>query len=207
MRNSVEIAHQIKKELDRIGMKPIELADRIGVDRSTVSRYLKGTRKISMEDIPKIAGALGLSPIDLLVEDRPSNLIEVSNQFVKIPILGTIACGDPITAVENISGYRNESPDNLPSGNIYYVEAKGNSMEPTIPDGSHVLIREQPEVEYGQIAAVLMNDSTEVTLKRVKRQGDLVMLVPDNSDHDTYIITKDNPARILGKAVRFTQDL
>lgn len=140
-------------------------------------------------------------------EVKPTNLFAVSPQTVKVPILGVIACSNPILAEENILRYKNESPDELPSGNIYYVKASGNSMEPTIPDGSLVLIREQNEVEYGEIAAVLVNGNTEVTLKRVKKQGDLIMLMPDNSNHTPFIITEDNPAKIIGKAIRYTQDL
>jgi len=101
--------------------------------------------------------------------------------------LGKIACGDPITADENLTGYRYESPDNLPSGNLFYLQAKGDSMEPTIPNGSYVLIREQPEVENGEIAAVLVNGDTEATLKRVKRQAETVFLMPDNPRHEKHI--------------------
>lgn len=80
-------------------------------------------------------------------------------------------------------------------------------MEPTIPDGSFVLIREQPEVEYGEIAAVLVNGNEEATLKRIRKQGDTVILMPDNPSHEPFIVTEDNPAKIIGKAIRFTQDL
>lgn len=194
------------------GLEQLELAQLLGrKSSSSVSEWEKGSYTPKTGLLSDMARIFNVSLHDLmnkdLTEEKPSNLIPVSPQSVPVPILGAIACGDPITAEENISGHRNESPDSLPSGNVYYVEAKGNSMEPTIPDGSHVLIREQPDVEYGQIAAVLVNDETEVTLKRVKKQGDLVMLVPDNSDHEPFIITKNNPAKILGRAVRFTQDL
>ena len=74
-------------------------------------------------------------------------------------------------------------------------------MEPKIPDGSDVLIRLQDDVEDGEIAAVLVNGDTEATLKRVKKQGDIVMLVAENSAYSPYIITKDNSARIIGKAM------
>ncbi len=194
------------------GLEQLELAQLLGrKSASSVSEWEKGTYTPKSGLLSDIARLFNVPLQDLmnkdLTDEKPSNMIPVNPKTVSIPILGVIACGDPITAEENISEYRNESPDNLPSGNIYYVEAKGDSMEPTIPDGSHVLIREQPEVEYGEIAAVLVNDDTEVTLKRVKKQGDLIMLVPDNSEHEPYIITKNNPAKILGKAIRFTQDL
>ena len=124
-----------------------------------------------------------------------------------IPILGEIACGDPTTAEENIEGYLEEPEDSLPSGTVFYLVAKGHSMEPTIPNGSNVLIREQPEVEDDEIAAVLVNSDTEATLKRVKHSGNIVMLMPDNKDYYPIIVTKDSPARILGKAIRYTTEL
>ena len=65
-------------------------------------------------------------------------------------------------------------------------------MEPKIPDGSDVLIRMQDDVEDGEIAAVLVNGDSEATLKRVKKQGDIVMLVAENTNYAPYIITEHN---------------
>ena len=70
-------------------------------------------------------------------------------------------------------------------------------MTPTIPDGALVLIREQPEVESGAIAAVLVNGETEATLKRIKRQGNMMILMPDNPEYEPIVVDKYNPARIL----------
>lgn len=80
-------------------------------------------------------------------------------------------------------------------------------MEPTIHDGSLVTIREQPTVEDGEIAAVLVDGDNEATLKRVKHQGDLIMLMPDNKEYDPIILDKCNPGRIVGKAIRYTASL
>nr|WP_245402388.1 LexA family transcriptional regulator [Psychrobacillus psychrodurans] len=206
----MEMGSYIESVLNRIGMKPIELANRIGVDRSTVTRYLKGTRKISMEDVPKIANAIGINPMELLMDEndkKPTNVIDISQRTVKIPVLGEIACGDPILAEENYEDYRDELAESLPAGELVYLKAKGDSMSPTIPSGSFVLVRAQSDVENGEIAAVLVNGNTEATLKRVKKQGDVIILMPDNSAHQPYIVDKNNPAKIIGKAIRFTQDL
>lgn len=214
MRNSIEVARYIEGVLNEIKMKPAELANRIGVDRSTVSRYLKGTRKISMEDIPKIASAIGVSPIELLIEEEsksvikePTNIYHVSQETVQIPVLGPIACGDPILAEANYEEYRTELKDGLPSGDLFFLKAKGDSMTPTVPDGSLVLIRHQKDVENGEIAAVTLNGHTEATLKRVKKQGDVIMLVPENNNHEIIIVSKDNPAEIIGKAVEIRTQL
>lgn len=68
-------------------------------------------------------------------------------------------------------------------------------------------IRKQPDVEEGEIAAVVINGDNEATLKIVKRQNGLTMLIPDNTDYKPYIITESNPATILGKAVKVSFNL
>ncbi|EMF0470664.1 TPA: hypothetical protein LP167_001444 [Enterococcus faecium] len=71
----------------------------------------------------------------------------------------------------------------------------------------YVRIRKQPDVEEGEIAAVVINGDNEATLKRVKRQNGLTMLIPDNTNYKPYIITESNPATILGKAVKVSFNL
>lgn len=207
----MNLGDRIKKaRLDR-GLTLLEVAERLGKTEATIQRYESGNIKnLKNDTIEDLASVLNVSPAYLMGWDTnfiPTNIISLSPTTVKIPILGKIACGDPITAEENLIGYRYESPDLLPNGKLIFLQAKGDSMEPTIPNGSYVLIREQPDVENGEIAAVLVNGDTEATLKRVKKQGDTVFLMPDNPRHEPYVITSDNPARIIGKAIRFTQDL
>ena len=122
-------------------------------------------------------------------------------------MLGAIACGEPILAEENIEGYIEEIADLLPTGELFYLKTRGDSMVPTIPENSYVLIKSQPMVEDGEIAAVLVNGDTEATLKRIKRQGNIVMLMPDNNEYKPYIVTEESPARIIGKAVKVSFDL
>lgn len=207
----MNLGDRIKKaRLDR-GLTLLEVAERLGKTEATIQRYESGNIKnLKNDTIEDLASVLNVSPAYLMGWDTdfiPTNIISLSPTTVKIPVLGKIACGNPITAEENLIGYRYESPDLLPSGKLIYLQAKGDSMEPTIPNGSYVLIREQPDVENGEIAAVLVNGDTEATLKRVKKQGDTVFLMPDNPRHEPYVITSDNPARIIGKAIRFTQEL
>jgi len=200
------LSENIQGLLDLKRIKQADMARDLGIAETTVSSWLNGKRYPGLKNLQLMADYFNVGR-SALTEHRPTNLIEASSKMIRVPILGIIACGDPILAEENISGYRDESSDLLPSGTVYYLEAKGDSMEPTIPNGSHVLIREQSEVEYGEIAAVLVNGDTEVTLKKVTRQGDTVLLMPINRAHEPIIITEDNPARIIGKAIRFTQEL
>lgn len=206
MRSNDGIMNILIEARKRKGISINELASLTGIAKSSISRYENRSRQFPLDQIDTFSKALGLDPKEVLGFNDDSN-ISLVKSIIRIPIIGEIACGDPITAQENISGYVEESTENLPSGELFYLKAKGNSMEPTVPNGSNVLIREQPEVEDGEIAAVLVNGDTEATLKRVKHQGNIIILIPDNQEYNPYIITADNPARILGKAIRFTTDL
>lgn len=117
----------------------------------------------------------------------------------KIPLLGTIACGEPILATENIDKYI-EMPESV--GGTFALKCKGDSMiNAHIFDGDVVYIREQPDVENGEIAAVLIGD--EATLKRVYKYPSKVVLRPENPLYNdiTYTEEEMNDVRILGKAV------
>lgn len=182
-----------------------ELARKVDMSKSTVSQYFNGKLQFPLNRAHDFARALGVTTDDLLGLDLSK--VNPINRLTKIPLLGTIACGDPILADENISGYLSEPTDLLPSGKLFYLRAKGQSMEPTIKDGSLVLIRQQPDVEDGEIAAILFVDDDEATLKRIKRAGPTVILMPDNRKYEPIVVDKDHPARILGKAVRVTTNL
>lgn len=200
------LAENLQKLIASRGIDQREFAAQLGVSDSSVSQWLSGDKYPRIDKIQKMADFFNV-PKSRITEEQPTNLIPAGPRTVPIPVLGTIACGEPILAEQNIVEYVYESPDRLPTGNIFYLRAKGSSMEPTIPDGALVLIREQPEVEPGAIAAVLVNGDTEATLKRIKRQGNMVMLIPDNPNHEPIIITPDNPARIIGRAVQVVQAL
>lgn len=196
------VGAQIRKYRKAKGMTQKELGFRLGIAHNTISGYENGANEPDQNILFAIADVLGVSINDLF--PSPTNLEPVDPDFVRIPVLGTIACGEPILAEENISEYIYMPKDRLPSGKLFYLRAKGGSMTPTIPDGALVLIREQPEVESGAIAAVLVNGETEATLKRIKRQGNMMILMPDNPEYEPIIVTPDNPARIIGRAVQVT---
>ena len=211
MRSSSEVVDYLDNLRKKQQVSISELARRVSMSKSTVSLYFKKEREFPVNRLDDFAMALHTTPEDVLgVIDNsnvknPSNVIyplSDSLQRVKIPIIGEIACGDPITAEENIEGYTEETFEKpIPSGTLFALRCKGHSMEPTIHDGSLVTIREQPTVEDGEIAAVLVDGDNEATLKRVKHQGDLIMLMPDNKEYDPIILDKNNPGRIVGKAV------
>lgn len=208
--NSFEVAKRIEQIAKNKDISGAELARRVGIDRSTINRYFKGSRKIPMDEIAKFAEALGVDPVELLIGKE--ELTKLKNIYpieekVKIPVIGKIACGEPILAQENVEDYIYKDSEDLPSGDLFALIAKGDSMEPTIPNGAIVLIRVQPDVESGEIAAVLVNGDEEATLKRVKKSGNSIWLIPDNPKYEFKQVTKDYPARIIGKAISYEKKL
>lgn len=203
--NKKVLSDNIKKFMEQHGVERAKMADDLNVKYTTLTDWINGNTYPRIGSIEKIANYFNVEKSDL-IESRPSNVIPIT-KTVKIPLLGEIACGDPILAEENIEEYIDEPVNYLPSGNCFYLRAKGESMKPTIPNGSKVLIRQQDDVEDDEIAAVLLTDDNEATLKRIKRVNGVMFLMPDNTEFKPIIISPENPARILGKAIRYTSEL
>lgn len=207
--NREKISLNLNKLIEEKNVTQVDIHNHTGIPRSTLTGYVKGTSTPNPGNIQKLADYFGVkkSMIDPRFRTKIPNLKQVI-ETLKIPIIGVITCGDPILAEQNIIDYREEIAENVPTGELFYLQTKGNSMTPTIPENSFVLIRKQETVENNEIAAVLVNGDSEATLKRVKFQGDTMILMPDNLDgHMPIIVNEDNPARIIGKAVKISIDL
>lgn len=192
----------IKWLRERKNLTQEEVAGRVGVTKATVSKWEKGDiENMKRDKIAKLSEVFEISPLELLGMDIPKNAIPVGD-IVRIPVLGYITCGEPILADENVTEYREVFNNNLPKGNLFFLQAKGDSMEPKIPDGSYVMLRKQPDVKSGEIAAVIVNGDNEATLKRVRKLDDTILLEALNEKYAPYIINENNPALIIGKAVK-----
>lgn len=198
------IGSRIKSARMQRGITLRELGDMIGKSYATIYRYESGEIK-SLDNviIGQIAEALDVPPQYLMGWTD----ISIAKQTVSIPILGTIACGNPITAVENVDSYKERSRDGLPNGSLFYLRCKGDSMSPKIPNGSLVLCKEQYDVETGEIAVVLINGDEEATLKKVRKFNGTVLLEPINPEYAPILVDEKNPARIVGKAVEVSYGL
>lgn len=132
------------------------------------------------------------------------------NKGTKIPLLGRVAAGVPIEASENIIGYE-EIPSKLSkSANYFALLIKGDSMSPYICNGDKVIIRQQEEVESGQIAIVLINGSDAVC-KEYKRLDNGIMLISKNPNYDPMIFTEQEiaskPVRIIGRVIEIRREV
>jgi repressor LexA len=142
---------------------------------------------------------LGVSADELLCRvDKLPPFINIVKDAV--PIVGDIVCGKPITAEQNIDGYA-ELPDGVTAD--FALRCKGDSMTPTFQPGDLVLIRQQPEVQPGQIAAVGIDG--EATLKRFYKNGDGVVLIADNPAYPPQVYPAGTDVRVYGLAVGFVR--
>lgn len=160
----------------------------------------------SLETIKSVASAMNIDFTDVIamldgtqeVSLIPPGFMPLPETY-KVPLVGRIACGQPITAEENIEGYMD-----VPKGKHvdFCLLCEGDSMiDAGIDDGDIVYIRKQPDIENGQIAAVRIDN--EATLKRVYKYPDRLVLQPENRSYPplTYVGEEMNQVSIEGKAV------
>lgn len=204
----MSIGDRIKRRRQEIGLTVDQVAEKIGKNRATVYRYESSEiEKFPIDILSPLAEALRTTPAYLMGWEEsigtslPANIIPMP-EMRKIPLVGTIACGEPILAQENIEEYISIPKD---LAGDFALTCRGDSMiNARIFDGDIVYIRQQDTVENGEIAAVLIDG--EATLKRFKRLSDRIILSPENPMYDPLVFRNEemNTVRILGKAVAFT---
>lgn len=200
------VANRLKELRRTAGLTLEELAERLGTSKQTIHRYENGViANIPHEKIKRLAEALGVSPSELMGWDDKAmqydNIMPIRKK--NLPLVGTIACGEPIYASEEYGSFVTINSDIDAS---FCLRAKGDSMiGARIFDGDLVFIREQDAVDNGEIAAVIIND--EATLKRVYYYPNesKIILSPENPRYAplVYINEELDSIKILGKAVAF----
>jgi len=194
-----------RKEL---GLSLEEVGKRVGVSKSTVKKWESGfIENMKRDKVALLAEVLHVSPLDILgIEypeaELPHNIIAMP-EMRRVPLLGTIACGNPITAIENPEEFVS-MPDNVHAD--FALRCQGESMiNARILDGDVVYIQRQDEVNNGDIAAVIIGD--EATLKRVyvDKENDRLTLMAENPAFPPLVYQGADleQVRILGKAVAF----
>ena len=196
------------------GLTLEELGNMVGVGKSTVRKWENGMiANMKRDKILKVAEALGTTPAYLMGWKESENVVSIENIFPielkRFPMLGEIACGEPRYADEDRESYV------LAGANIkadFCLRAKGDSMiNARICDGDIVFIRKQDMVEDGEIAAVIVNNDNEATLKRLFYYRDQALLVlrPENPAYEEqrYSGEQLNEVHILGKAIAFQSDV
>jgi repressor LexA len=178
-----------------------ELAKAIGVSTSTIGMIEIKEKYGGINVIEKIADYFNVS-LDYIVKGC-DHIVKATTKN-SIPILGDIACGEPIFSEEFSGEFLNVSKF-TPKAD-FALKAKGDSMSPLVNNGEYVILKRQSTVNNGEVACVLIDN--EMTLKRVYLENDTLTLVSENSRY-TPIIIKENiykTVKILGKALFFMKE-
>ncbi len=217
-----EFSKRLQKAMSVNNISQTELCKKTNIPKSAISQYISGSFKPKQTRTYIIANTLGVNPAWLMGFDVPMyaksqddfNVFDIENikpapQTVKKPRLGVIACGEPILAEENIENY-DDVPIDINCD--FTLLCNGDSMiNARIKDGDIVYIREQPEVDNGEIAACLVDGDfeTNATLKRFFKYEDKIVLQAENPKYPPFVYVNEemNKVRVIGKAVGFTSPL
>ena len=198
MKNNKEVVETVKQLTSEQNMSMSELARRVGIAKSAISRYFNGTRELPLNRIEDFAKALHTSSHFLLgVEPE-------SSKGIKIPVLGTVPAGIPITAVEDIIDYEEIPKSWENQGEFFGLKIKGDSMYPTLENGDVVIVKKQSTADNGDTVIVMVNGD-DATCKRYERSDNGIMLIPNNNAYNPVFYTNEEiealPLTIIGKVV------
>ena len=194
---SVGIGERIAQKMRDRGLSQNRLARAAQISQSGLSSIISGAVSPKENTLQAIAAALGCTVAELV---SGSDVVPV--RPFAVPIVGEIACGVPITAQQNIEGYA-DIPEGVHAD--FALRCKGDSMTPTFIDGDLVLIRQQADVEPGQIAAIQIDG--EATLKHVYRQDNGLLLTADNPKFPPLFVPFGSEREIIvhGRVIGYTR--
>ncbi|OUN38324.1 MULTISPECIES: XRE family transcriptional regulator [Erysipelotrichales] len=188
-----------------------DIVNDLNITSSTVSDWVNGKKYPRMDKVQILADYLGILKSDL-VEDKSNDDSDYINNIykidkIKLPFLGSVACGEPIYADENRESYIMVGTDIHAD---FCLQCKGDSMiNARIHDGDIVFVRKQDIVNNGEIAVVIIDD--EATLKRFYyyKEQNMVILRPENNKYQDIVLTGEEleKVKVIGKAVAFQSDV
>lgn len=193
-----DIMKTLKERREYLNFSFQDLSKKTGISKSTLQRYETGSIKnIPMDKFEILSNALKIDPNEVLGYDNYKKGIE-------IPVVGKVVAGIPIEAIEEILDYEEITKEMASKGKHFGLKIKGDSMYPVLMENDTIIVREQSDIESGEIAVVLVNGS-DATVKKVKKTEQGIMLIPINQDYETMFYTNEQvrklPLTIVGRVV------
>lgn len=193
---------RIKLAREDLKLTKRELAKRLGVHESSINKYEKGLVDIPLSKISELSRVLNVTEAYLMGWE------EEKKQGLKIPVLGTVAAGIPISAVEDILDYEEVPQSWENQGEFFGLRIKGDSMEPRMESGDVVIVKQQPDANSGDTVIVLVNGD-DATCKKLQKTDNGIMLVSTNPKYPPMFYSNEEistkPVVILGKVVELRQ--
>lgn len=211
--NKAIMAKNIQRYMNSKGVSRNEICDALGIKYTTFTDWVKGNTYPRIDKIELMANYFGISKSDLVEEafDRTNNLVDFKSRSkgVKIPVLGEVAAGIPIEAIEDIIDYEEISEDMAKRGEFFGLRINGDSMLPRICKGDVVIVRQQPVAETGDTVIVRINGDS-ATCKRLRKYADGALeLISTNPSYEPMFFSKEEvlskPVEIIGKVIENRQ--
>ena len=215
MATSTERINQIMKEkklrqIDVLNLaKPFQQKYNIKFSKSHLSQYVNGKSNPDNEKIFLLSKVFGVTEAWLLGYNVPryeriENTAPQTPQGLKIPVLGTVAAGIPISAVEEILDYEEVPQSWKNQGEFFGLRIKGDSMKPDINHGDTVIVRKQSTANNGDVVITLVNGD-DVTCKKFEKLDNGIILISNNSEYSPMYFSNEEvvtkPVVILGRVV------
>ena len=209
------VGERIKEVREKIGMSQVDFADKINVSKQTLYKYENNLiTNIPSDKIEAAAKLSGVSPAYLMgwtpVEETAKAIADLAeagirtSKGVKINVLGRVAAGIPIDAIEDIIDTEEITEELAKTGEFFGLQIHGDSMTPNICDGDIVIVRQQNDAESGDIVIATVNGD-EATCKRLRKYKDGIELVSINPSYKPFEFSNqeiiEKPVKILGKVV------
>ena len=196
---------RIEQRLNELGIKRSKMLADLGIPSSTFSTWKKKDAAPDRKYLVALSDYLGLSTDYILTGEKEDiKKIKLDDEPVQIRVLGKVAAGVPIEAVEDVIGEETISKKMAETGDYFGLRISGDSMEPLIHHSSIVIVRQQDDVENGDIAIVIVNGE-DATCKKIEKFENGIMLVPINKAYEEKFYTNEEieklPVRIIGKVV------
>lgn len=226
MNNLIDtFSNRLKKAISIRNIKPVELSEKTGIDKSKISSYMSGRYKAKQDGIYLLAKSLNVSEawlmgLDVPMERTSNDIYEqlknigtmyVSNtEMVKIPVLGVVKAGYDYLAQENWIGTIDVEKNIVNDGSEYFaLKVVGDSMSPVLIQDDIVVIKKQNDFENGDIVVAIVNGN-EATIKKGKKTDSSITLQPLNPSYDPLVFTYDEvksiPVTVVGIVKQLKRD-
>lgn len=197
----------IKTRRKELGITLEDIGNYVGVSKGTVQRWETGSISNMRRDrIKKLSEILKISPDILLGDAVAEDAVakeNTSTSTVRIPVIGTVAAGIPITAQEDITGWEEVPAEWVKNDTVFALKLKGDSMEPRMAEGDIVIVKQQCDVENGEIAIVMVDG--EATCKKLVKHPDGLVLISNNTKYAPMFFTskdiEEKNVVVLGRVV------
>jgi len=183
-----------KKSLEKISQA--EIARRLGVHPTNLSAWKLGKAEPNIETIHKLAEVLSVPVSELVGEDTKNEYVDLSKWRV-LKVIGKVPAGVALEAIEEYEGEVLVPPEEVKPGS-FALRVQGDSMHPRVFDGDIVIVAPTLEPRNGQVVVTRVNCDGEVTLKEFQRDGDTILLVPENKAYQTKVFRPGSDLKIVG---------